>query len=710
MFRVIRILVVTVAAITASVTAIIAEVSSQHWAFQRLAPIAVPDVRAAGRLRTPIDRFVVAKLEAESLSLAPDAARPPFIRRLFLDLSGLPPTREEVDRFQSDPYPDARERLIDRVLASPRFGERWARHWLDVVGYADSVGFDMNPGGIALADGKWRYRDYVIESFNADKPYDLFIRQQLAGDEAVDWREAEKFTPRIVEHLVATGFLRTAQDFSHEPISDIPSNHYAVIHDTLEIVGSSLFAVTLKCARCHDHKYDPIPQADYYSLMACLTPAYNSKNWKAVVPYRPNVADRSLPDASVSEQEEINRHNEPFDREIAVLRERIKAIEQEPTPSGDGQAQGSDIAGIESKIHDLESRRRSWGKIQALWDVGPPPSTYLHIRGNFERLGDEVQPGFLSVLSPGESRQAVDDAVHSPQTSGRRTVLARWVTRRDTPASALLARVMVNRIWMHLFGEGLVPSAGNLGLQSSPPTHPDLLEWLSADFERSGWRIKRLIRQAVASMVYRQSSHRMETEQAAAASLDPENHLLWRMRLRRVDAEVVRDSLLAVGGTLNTTMGGPPIRSITKSDGRVVAEDAGKRRRSIYLMVRRAYNPSLLTVFDQPVIGTSCSRRQPSAVVSQSLTMMNDAFLFEQAEQFAGRIRAEAGLSTDRQVETAFRLGLSRRPNDAERRWCLDHLERQAEIFRGRQSDPEAAALVDLCLTILNTSEFLYTE
>jgi hypothetical protein len=321
-----------------------------------------------------------------------------------------------------------------------------------------------------------------------------------------------------------------------------------------------------------------------------------------------------------------------------------------------------------------------------------------------------VQPGFLSVLSPHASERAIAEATSNPDTSGRRTALARWATRRDTPAAALLARVMVNRIWMHLFGEGLVPSAGNFGVQGSPSTHPELLEWLSADFQRSGWGVKPLIREIVTSTTYRQSSRRTETEQAAAESVDPGNRLLWRMRMRRVDAEVVRDLLLAVAGTLDTRMGGLPIRSKTNSDGRVVVDETGKSRRSIYLLVRRAYNPSLLSVFDQPVIGTTCSRRQPSAVVSQSLTMMNDDFLFEQAERFAERVRAKAGSSKDQQVETAFRLALARRPNSAERRWCLEHLERQAEIFKQQESESEAAALVDFCHTILNTSEFLYAE
>ena len=674
----------------------------QHWAFQRLTPSAPASVRFAGRIRSPVDAFVLAGLEEVGLDFSPDADRSTLIRRLYLDLLGFPPNVKEADDFLTDQRPGAWRRLVDRVLQSPHFGERWSRHWLDVVGYADTVGFDMNPDGIVLADGKWRYRDYVINSLNSDKPYDEFIRQQLAGDEVVDWRNAETFTPEIIENLVATGFLRTAQDFSHEPISDIPSNHYAVIHDTLEIVGASLFAITLKCARCHDHKYDPLPQTDYYRLMAVLSPAYNSKNWRAVIAYRDGVDDRSLPDVSSAGLKEIERFNEPLNREISVLKERLS-----------GSSPGSEASELESQIQSLENRRRSAGKIQALWDVGPAPATHLHIRGNFERPGDEVQPGFLGALSDldyaSDSASVRQSQTKTEETSGRRTALADWVTQRDTPASALLARVMVNRIWMHLFGQGIVSSAGNFGTQAAAPTHPELLEWLSADFERSGWSIKRFIRQIVMSTTYRQSSRSVNSAYELAESIDPGNRLLWRMRLRRVDAEVVRDSLLAVAGNLDMHMGGPPILSATNLDGRVVEDPAGRSRRSIYLLVRRAYNPSLLSVFDQPVIGTTCAERQPSAVVSQSLTMLNDEFLWKQSRQLAQHVVARVGNDRQRQVQVVFRLALTRSPSDVERQSCLEHLEQQTAILAADENS-EATALADLCLAILNTSEFLYAE
>ncbi|HXY36005.1 MAG TPA: DUF1549 domain-containing protein, partial [Planctomycetaceae bacterium] len=273
----------------------------EHWAFQKVRRPGVPGTRSAGRAQTPIDAFLLAQLEASGLSFSPPADRTTLLRRAFLDLHGVQPSPEELAQFLADASPDAFARQVDRLLASPRFGERWGRHWLDVVGYADTVGFDSDANGIFVSEGKWKYRDYVVRSFNADKPYDRFLTQQLAGDELVDWRHAACFTDEIREDLIATGYLRTARDQTHEPESNIPLNYYGVLHDTVEMVGNSLFALTVNCARCHSHKFDPIPQQDYYRLMALFTPAYNPENWKPVYPWKPEIRDRALPDASVAE-------------------------------------------------------------------------------------------------------------------------------------------------------------------------------------------------------------------------------------------------------------------------------------------------------------------------------------------------------------------------------------------------------------------------
>jgi hypothetical protein len=583
---------------------------------------------------------------------------------------------------------------------------------MDLVGYTDTIGFDSNPGHLILSEGKWRYRHYLIRSFNDDKPYDRFIQEQVAGDEMVDWRNAEKFTPQIRNHLIATGFLRTAQDFTHEPVSDIPRNHYAVLHDTLEIFGTSLLGLTLKCSRCHDHKFDPIEQQEYYRLMACFTPAYNSANWKAVFPWKPEIPDRALPDVSDSKREEIQRHNADIDRRIALLKQKIseKSANQK----------------VNQQIETLNATRRRWGKIQALWDVGSPPRTHLLHRGDFQALGDEVQPGFLNALGGSHSDRFFENQSTISATSGRRTALAKWLTEADSPASALLARVMANRLWQHLFGQGIVATTENFGIGGQEPTHPELLEWLSSELVRSGWRIKPIIKQMMTSTVYRQSSSVADFKPKLnpkssirnPQSVDPGNQLLWRMRLRRLDAEVIRDSILSVAGTLDRTMGGPPIRQRLRTDGLVIVDEkqtsspSARFRRSVYLLFRRAYNLTLLTTFDQPIIATTCSRRRPSAVVLQSLTMLNDASVFEQVEYFAERV-AVAGDSHTALIESAFQLALARQPNKNEFQWCDELLRRQSQLFIEAGQPPEKAtrrAIEQLCHMLFNTSEFLYAE
>ena len=288
------------------------------WSFRKLARPAVPKTQHADRARSPVDAFVLTRLEAQGLTLSAEAPRNVLIRRLWLDLVGLPPPPAAVAEFLADEAPDACARLVDRLLGSPQFGERWGRHWLDVVGYVDTVGFDVDADNIITSEGKWRYRDWVIRAFNADLPYDRFLREQLAGDELVDWRNAPRFTDEIRDRLTATGFLRTAQDFTHEDVGNIPQNHFNILHDTLEIVGSSVLGLTLHCARCHDHKFDPVPQEDYYRLMAAFTPAYNPQDWKVVLSYDKKLEDRALPDVSPADKSEIDRHNAEIERQIQI--------------------------------------------------------------------------------------------------------------------------------------------------------------------------------------------------------------------------------------------------------------------------------------------------------------------------------------------------------------------------------------------------------
>jgi hypothetical protein len=647
--------------------------------------------------------------------LSPDADRTTLLRRAYLDLIGVPPAPEEVGAFLADDRPDAYERLLDRLLASPHFGERWGRHWLDVAGYADTVGFDIGDNTIIQSEGKWRYRDYVIAAFNQDKPYNRFVTEQLAGDELVDWRNAPRFTPEIRELLIATGFLRTARDVTHEPESNIPLSYYGVLHDTVAVVGNSLLGLTLNCAQCHNHKFDPIPQKDYYRLMALFMPAYNPQNWKPVFPWKPEIQDRGLADISPAELREMRRYNQELDRQLARLKRQLAERRRAARSPADRAA----VAGIQDRIAALNGRRKSCGTIQALYDVGPPPRTYRLRRGNFETPGEEVRPGFLSVLGEPANPASMTGQPAAGPSSGRRLALARWLTAPDSRGSALLARALVNRLWQHLFGHGIAPTPENLGTSGEPPTHPELLEWLATDFVRSGWRIKPMLKLMMTSTAYRQASQTPEGVNVAARRVDPANQLLWRMRLRRLEAEVVRDSLLAVAGRLDTTMGGPPVRLRALPDGMVVVDDkalprpADRWRRSVYLLSRRAYNLSLLGVFDQPLTAVNCPRRDASAVPLQSLTMLNDAFVAEQAEQCAARLSRSGAASAEQTVRTAFLRVLARQPTAAEVEIGRRLLDRQAETFQAlKQSVQEARrlALVQLCHTLLNTSEFLYAE
>jgi hypothetical protein len=746
----------------------------RFWSFRPLKRPPVPTASHSLRARTPIDSFLLARLEPNGLGFSPDADACTIARRAYLDLLGLPPSLEEVDAFLADGRPGSFERLVDRLLASSHFGERWGRHWLDVAGYVDTVGFDTDATNIILSEGKWRYRDYVIRAFNQDMPYDRFITEQLAGDELHDWRNASRLTPAMRDGLIATGYLRTARDLTHEDVGVIPQNFHGIVHDTIEIVGTGLLGLTVNCARCHNHKFDPIPQEDYYRLKAIFTPAYNPQGWLPVIPTETNAKDRGLPDASPAELAEIARHNAGVDRRLAEIRNELKELKRPhqdrlfesrlaAVPEGIRAAvreavrtpadkrnepqkvlvrkyeaavsvKPADVLAswspseqqsartVEAEIIEIEASRRKVGKVQALYDVGSPPRTHLLIRGSEQSPGPVVQPGFLRVLCRSDAESIVASPVPYEGTTGRRTALARWLIDPKSPASALLARVLVNRIWKNLFGQGLVPTADNFGVQGQPPTHPELLEWLSCEFVESGWRIKPLVRLIMTSTAYRQASHREDAPVASAAdpaAIDPGDELLWRMRLRRLESEVVRDAILTVSGDLNPAAGGPPVPIVARPDGLVeiakekLAIPADQYRRSIYLTSRRAYNLSLLTAFDQPLVATNCVERKASAVPLQSLFMLNDAFVAVQSDHFARQVERLSPPSPDRMIETAFRLALGRRPTGSETETCRELLQRGERLYLEAGvtgSDAAHQALVQLCQTLFNTSEFLFAE
>ncbi len=633
----------------------VTEEDRTFWAFRKPVRPAVPRVRHSEQVRTPIDAFLLAKLEAQNLTFSGEADRATLIRRLSFDLTGLPPSPREVDEFRSDGRSDAYERLVERLLASPHYGERWGRHWLDAAGYSDSVGGDNDPGQCFPREGMWRYRDYVVRALNEDRPFDRFLTEQLAGDEMDDWRSAPALTPPMREHLIATGFLRTSVDHTTEMELDRPFERYQVLHDTIENLTTNLLGLTVACARCHDHKFDPISQVEYYRLLAVLKPVYNPEQW-------------------IQPQ---NRHLDD------VAPGRTTAPPKGPKAAS--------------------------GKIQAAWEPGAPPPTYVFRRGNLMTPGAEVQPGVFAVLTEPGTPTTFPPPPAGAKSSGRRTAFARWLTAPEHP---LTARVFVNRVWQHHFGEGIVATPDNFGRLGARPTHPELLDWLATEFVRGGWRVKDLHRLIVTSTAYRQSS----APRPDAAAVDPSDQLLWRMRLRRLESEAVRDAILAVSGRLDRTFGGPPVPIEPHPDGMVVVPAKGLptptsgERRSIYLFARRNYNLTLLNVFDQPVMATNCTRRVHSAVPLQSLTLLNDAVLLEQADHFAARVIAAAD-SPGRRIETAFRLAFGREATATEVVAGTALLEKVRRHFAAEKLSPaetERRALARLCHMLLCANEFLY--
>jgi hypothetical protein len=734
----------------------------QFWSFRKPVRPEVPQVRQSSSVRTPIDSFLLTKLEEKKLSFSPEADRVALARRAYFDLLGIPPSLQEMAEFEADSSPRAWEQLIDRLVASAHFGERWGRHWLDAAGYVDAQGLDHLITDDKTAEGKYLYRDYVVRSFNQDKPYDRFLTEQLAGDELVNWRSAQKFDEEIKTALIATGFLRTAADDTDLPELNTADIRYTVLHQTLQVLTSNVLALTVGCAKCHTHKYDPIPQQDYYRLMAVFTPGYNIQSW-----LQPK--DRALPDVSSSEKEEIDRHNAEVEKRLKPFREQLEVLlrpaqerllseklsklpetiradlktaletpEKKRTPvekylmaklgplvevkaedvrgALTEEDQGR-VKGIEDKIAPLKAELRPYGKIQAFYDVGPPSPTYLLRRGNFETPGPEVEPGFLSVLTDPEAPAQFPVLDVEMKTSGRRLAFARWLTNPDGAPGGLVARVMVNRIWQHLFGEGIVATLDNFGNSGARPTHAELLDWLATEFINSGWRIKPLIKLMMTSSAYRQASFREDS--ANAVKVDPGNQLLWRMRIRRLESEAIRDSILACSGKLNDSIGGPSVRLEYEPDGMVVVskkqltELSSEWRRSLYLFSRRNYNLTLLSTFDQPVMSTNCVRRTTSSVVPQSLSLLNDHFIIEQADYFADRVMQSAGEELERKVGLAFEIALARKPTMQEETSGLALVKRQVDRYAASGASAEEAsqkALANLCRMLWNSNEFLYVQ
>lgn len=670
------------------------------WAFQKPVNPTVPQNGEAN----PIDAFIVAKLAERRWELGPQADRLTLIRRASLDLLGLPPSPGEVKAFLDDASPNGYERLLDRLLASPHYGERYGRHWLDVAGYSDSIGDASD----REREAAWKYRDYVIRAFNNNKPFDRFLVEQLAGDQLVNYDPSTRPTAAQVEAVTATGFTRMTADITDNQTIYQVDKYFDALQKSTETSLKAVLGLTIGCARCHDHKFDPILQHDYYKLTAVFQAAFDPENWLVSnLSYGPwpsrmvldidsekrhawieSVASeaakklrrdrqelaatyRAYREATVEGKELTSELRESIARQIAAATD-LEPDPNLPDPGPSDAMLDARFPELASRRADIKSRReRDSGAridpnyIMALWDVSKTPSpTYLLQRGSYLAPGEAVEPGILAVLDDPARPFVFPDPKQHPEWhhTGRRLTLARWLTERDHP---LTARVFVNRIWRYHFGEGLVRSIEDFGIQGERPTHPELLDWLAVNFIERGWDIKWLNKTIMMSATYRQSS----AEDPAKLASDPSNRLLWRKSPLRLEAEVIRDSMLQVSGLLDREMYGKQEPLRRSSDGQWV-EDGGKgraNRRSIYLSSARTRPQGFLRAFDCPdMTSDSQAERFRSALPTQSLALLNNPLMGHVSKAFTDRLLEKTSGNIEAALPLAFELAYSRPPSEEE--------------------------------------------
>jgi Protein of unknown function (DUF1553)/Protein of unknown function (DUF1549)/Planctomycete cytochrome C len=737
------------------------------WSFRPLRRVTPPAVQDEAWIRNPIDRFIRRAQEAKGLAPAPAADARTLLRRIYFDLVGLPPDlkrvvggryRErrlgiELELSSSALDPAAYETLVQRLLASPQYGERWARHWLDIARYADSDGQE----GDADRPNAYRFRDFVIRALNDDLPYDVFVRWQIAGDE---------IAPDNPQAIAATGFLVAGNSTTLNVAMEEEKlrNRANELDDMISTTGQALLGLSVACARCHDHKYDPIPTRDYYRLMR----VFNSGDRTDVPLASP--ADVKAHRASVaqwqSRLQKASKQRDEWMKEVkGPLTKRLRAEKIAKLSLSDGEKKLLRDKPDDPKAKALANRykkelslsdsdyvaalsldqKKTWDERNravkaiearkpaalalafAFADFGPEPrETWFFERGNFLARNEKMELGFLSVLtrdkSPADYWRAARGSRLRDDSTQQRHALAGWITDLNQGAGYLLARVMANRVWQHHFGEGLVRTVSDFGTRGEPPTHPDLLDWLAGELVRSGWRLKHLHRLIVTSATYRQGTAANKQN----AAIDPENRLLWHRRPLRLEAEALRDSMLAVAGSLNPSMFGPafkpPIpdeamqaRNVTNPYPRNVKDAPENRRRTIYSFHKRVVQYPLSQAFDSPDAQVSCGRRVNTTVAPQALALLNDPFIRLRARELAGRLRAEAGGAPSAQVVRAFQLGLGREPDPDERKPALAFLADQANSRR--RHDPKLSAenardlaLVDFCQMLFSLNEFLYID
>ncbi len=721
------------------------EAARKHWSFQSVRRPKLPEVRDRRWVSTPLDAFVLAGLERAGLEPAAPADKATLLRRVSLDLIGLPPTPAEVDEFLADSTAGAYARVVERLLASPHYGERWARHWLDLARYADSEGFKADETRPYV----WRYRDYVIQAFNEDKPYDRFVQEQLAADEL--W-------PADRSVQVATAFNRHYPDESNA--RNIMQRRQEILNDITDTVGSVFLGLSYGCARCHDHKYDPILQSDYYRLQAFfantaardgqpLAPGEAVQEYQArlavweektrelraemesiAAPHR-RAIEKDYREKYPDEIREILAKAEgertPFERQMAWKARQYLDPSSHEYIADDNAVAGRLKGATKARWEELRKQVQSFAGLRPaelprgslMTDLGSEaPATFVLNRGLYDKPGQEVQPGLLQVLFPEPARVWASPGENS---TGRRSALARLVTDRANP---LTARVMVNRVWQYHFGRGLVGTPSDFGFKGEAPTHPALLDWLADEFVARGWSLKALHRVMVLSSTYQQAS----THRASAARLDPENKLWWKYPRHRLEGEIIRDAALHVSGRLNPKMGGPSVfpelpmgMPVPRGGWKVSAEVEERDRRSVYVFVRRNTRYPIFDNFDQPDPHESCARRNVTTSPLQALTLLNSHLTLDWARSLAGRVRQAAGDDEARQVETAFRLAYGRLPDAAERRMAAEFLRVQGGLLARRAgagtgggdaggAEGVGSALADLCHTLINANEFVYAN
>ena len=737
-----------------------------HWSFQPARSQAVPTTNGVS-VASPIDAFIAEKQAASGLAFSPEAKPASLLRRLYLSLTGVPPAPADVDRYTADNDANAYEKVVDRLLDSSDYGVRWARHWLDVAGYAESEG---NMDEDTNRDYAWKYRDYVVDSFNADKPYDHFLREQIAGDEMIGG-PPDPENDRHVELMTATAFLLMAPNVTEKNDTLIDRNQ--AIADTLKVVSASVLGLTVGCAQCHDHRYDPISAEDYYRFRAVFDPAFPLESWTKptkrkvdLTPSKDRLAAQDIEAKAIVLETDLKsrrtkKSEEIFDslvsqlpaETVTMLKSALEKSKKDRTPEEvelvekNPMIQTIDFISKHILLYD-EPKYREFEKqeleiaalretkpaprmVMAIFESqGPPPESALFFRGDPLQRKQVVGPGELFVAARGRQLQSIQTDDSSATTTGRRMAYANQLTDGTHP---LVARVAVNRIWMHHFGRGLVATPSDFGLFGERPTHPELLDFLATQFVDSGWSMKKLHKAIVMSQTFRQSS----TRTALLESKDPDNLLLARMNLTRLDAETIRDSILSVTGLLNEQLGGPSVPVAADQDGKTVIgklklkddlfdriEDVGsqKYRRSLYIQVHRSKPLNMLETFDQPAMVPNCDSRKCSTVAPQSLWFLNDQLIVSVSDSMAEMLYGDSYPDPESRVNEVFRRLYGVSSTAEEMAACLKFLEEQSRRFHADSDEvwqktlvkrPKAAnvrALACLCQTLISTNRFIYGD